>query len=196
MSEQELIAGILAGGNAQKKALNYLYKQGTFKESLTAFIYSQNGTKEDSDDIFQEALYTLYKNIREKKFSGNSSIKTYFLGICKNIWLNRKMKEQRRKKIKEKIDPLQMPHVSSPETPYLFREKITILEKFIEKIGATCKKLLSLFWAGYSLEEIAKKISYKNARGVSAKKVECNNKLKLLFLKHPDMAKYFLYGNE
>ena len=56
------------------------------KEKAIAFLQGKFSLPSaDCEDIFQEAIITLYNNIKNEKLENlTSSISTYFMGICRN----------------------------------------------------------------------------------------------------------------
>lgn len=79
-SDPEIIEGLKKGDTAVFK---YILKK--YFPYVKKYVCKTTGTREDSEDVLQEALYIIYK---KKSEMSKSSFKAYFTGICKNIWLN------------------------------------------------------------------------------------------------------------
>ena len=83
---------ILKKGNDKEieSLYRYLYKE-TFPY-ITKLVLSEKGEKSDAQDIYTESFMILYKNVRNDSFAGDSSFKTYLIGIAKRLWLREKSK--------------------------------------------------------------------------------------------------------
>ncbi|MCK4661419.1 MAG: sigma-70 family RNA polymerase sigma factor [Bacteroidales bacterium] len=66
--------------------INRIYK--TYFGSIHIMIKKNHGTKEESKDVFQEAMIIIYKRIKDKGLNLTCSFKTYIYSICYNLWLN------------------------------------------------------------------------------------------------------------
>src|SRR5689334_17553065 len=69
--------------NKYQKAVNKLYD---VLSTVKNYIRSNNGTTDDAEDIFQDALVVLYKNVQSNSFALTVPLKTYLLAIVKNLW--------------------------------------------------------------------------------------------------------------
>src|SRR5688500_3933555 len=76
------------------RPVRYLYEH-YFEDAATA-IRLKGGTDEDAADIFQEAVLVLIEKIKSGKFREESSIKTFLIGIARNLWLFEKRTRERR----------------------------------------------------------------------------------------------------
>jgi DNA-directed RNA polymerase specialized sigma24 family protein len=84
INDSELITHVKAEEN---HAFSLLHK--FYFPSISYHIRQNNGSKEDAEDIFQEAIIVLLQKIREADFVLTSSLKTYLFAISKNLWFKR-----------------------------------------------------------------------------------------------------------
>ena len=78
--------------------------------------------------------------------------------------------------------------VNEAEVTYgedLSEEIRLIFDRNFNQLGSDCKKILSLYFNGASLEEIRKAIGYKTAHHVADKKYRCKNSLILKIKEDP-----------
>jgi len=164
----------------------FYYINMTYLPSVIQYIKLHGGTKEDAEDIVQDAILILINNVNEGKYQPQDStkIKTYFIGICKNLW-----KEHLRKKARyasfadfdfkiEEFEGYDFLYELTEFEALTERQKI-VLEVF-DNASDTCKKVLSYFYfKNYSHEEIAEKMGFSNAESSKTQKNKCLKKLKL-----------------
>lgn len=68
-------------------AFGVLYKN--YFGSVNHFITNNNGTKHDAEDVFQDTMIAFVANLRQDDFMLEASVKTYIMGIAKNIWFKK-----------------------------------------------------------------------------------------------------------
>ncbi len=176
-SDKEIIDGILLGNKkTHDDALNYVYK--TYYPLIRNFILNNNGDDEDAADIFQEAIIILYNQIKEDKFRGDSTVKTYIYAIARNLWL----KELRK-------HPHQLSDIADTEnfSAVIKEEEVdeadseqkgTILRKLINQLGSGCKDILiDYYYARHSMKEIMIKFGLGSEQAAKNKKYRCMKRL-------------------
>jgi|GEM_PF-4797060 len=148
-----------------------------------------NGT--DKSAIFNNALKTFDKNLKEEKFEfiDEKSIEKYLRLLIDGEIKNEVRKRTRRKKREELCDLL--PEKSKVTSEISREEALKEVSKVIgEKIGKNCQQVLidKHYW-GESYQEIAKKmgITFGSVRNKGS---NCLNKLKEEILKDPKLGKY------
>jgi len=151
-----------------------LYKN--YRKEFLSWTYKTYGAgSEMSSDCFQDAMVVLYKNVQNEKLTDlQSSIKTYVFSIGKNILFRKLNSEQREIPLNEDIyknetvDNLEYPELYNGST---IENKIADL---VQTLKDPCKSILRYFYfRGFSMEEIANEMKYKNAQTVKAQKVRC-----------------------
>lgn len=159
---QKIITGIIAGDSLilkefYKKNLPYVRK----------YILLNRGSIEDVEDIFQEALVLVYHKLRNKKLDLQVSADSYFIGVCKNLWKNQLRKQKILTYQESQIDFIPDTSISIIDTMTL-RSKQELYQKYFTKLNENNKELLSLFFEGKSMNDIATNIGY--TKGYTRKK--------------------------
>jgi len=141
---------------------------------IEKYILSNSGTKDDAQDVFQNALVVLYSNTQKPSFELTSSISTYIFSISKNLWL----KELRRKK-NDSDKPLSE-NIIQEEGDFPQKEAlISKVEKALNALSENCKRLIELYhYQNFSWKEIVVKMNYKNEHAARNQKYKCLKKLK------------------
>ncbi|MGI6718699.1 MAG: RNA polymerase sigma factor [Bacteroidales bacterium] len=106
---------------------SYFYKK--CYPSVEYHVLSNNGTKNDAKDIFQDALLNLINIVENKKdYHFNCTVKTLFVAIARNLWLRRINSDKKvYKDCNVKIENLLF-WAYEPEINYLDKDKFLIDE--------------------------------------------------------------------
>ncbi|CAN5184909.1 hypothetical protein BH09BAC5_BH09BAC5_22300 [soil metagenome] len=170
MTDQEIIQSLIAGN--QKAGLKQLYQ---YYPVVRQMILKNSGTKNDAEDIFQEALIILCRKVKEADFELTASIKTFLFSISRLQWMN----ELRRRKISFKVELPEIPAGDDEKlNDYLQEEeKFKKAETALLKLGEKCRKLLQLFYAQRkSFKEIADELDFSNEKIAKNQKYRCMEK--------------------
>lgn len=156
------------------KAIELLYR--VFREDFIQWLQrNQSCSREEARDIFQESVMALYKGIKTGKITEiQMTVKAYLFGIGKKVYLNKLRKKQ--------IETTGMENVPNLSEE-LFQKKIeeeslnnlqkNIL-KLLEKMRNPCRAIIySFYYKGWTMQEIAEEMGYRNARVVKSQKVRC-----------------------
>jgi RNA polymerase sigma factor (sigma-70 family) len=164
MTDSEVLKRIR---NGDESALDYLYKKNY--KMMTKIVLNNNGSEDEAKDIFQEALIVFW----QKAVSGNlvlsSKISTYIYSICQNLW--RKELERKSRLSDEERD---LPELDEADRI----ERIKVINECIEKLGETCRKILTYYYFDdLSMQDIAKVMGFANADTAKTKKYKCKKEL-------------------
>ncbi|MCF6241818.1 MAG: sigma-70 family RNA polymerase sigma factor [Bacteroidales bacterium] len=175
MSDRKIIHLIREG--KESIALKKLYK---IFPAVMSYVINNNGTEQDAEDIFQEALAIFLTKVLEDHFILKSSISTYLFGICKNL------NYEKNRKLKKKIDFennfLSDEDLKTIEEYHNQEEKYKELDKALLTSGKKCEELLELYYHHkLSMKQIAKLLGYANEKSAKTQKYKCIEKLRKLF---------------
>lgn len=160
----------------QDAALEQLYFRN--KSKIEAYIGRNNGTKEDAEEVLQDALVTIFQAIRKPGFRLTSKLDTFLFGVARNIWFKRLRKQRR------EIETVSIPdQVSSPEwileeepQSYAISDKMLQL---IRKMSNRCREILTMIYVEEKeVSEIMEALEYQSLQVVRNKKSTCLKKLK------------------
>ncbi len=160
--ERQILEGIL---NGDEKILKAFYRDNM--PYIKKYILKNAGNHEDVEDVFQDAMVFIYQKMKTDSIHLESSLRTYFYGVCKNIWRNRLRRNKKMVITNDLIDEKEhtensiVDEIINKEQEYLYR-------KHFSKLGTTCQQLLTLLFKGKSMREISKVIGY--SEGYTRKK--------------------------
>lgn len=148
--------------------------------SIAKHIKQNNGNSADAEDVFQEAVVVLLKNIRRSDFVLSSSLQTYLYAISKNLWL----KHLRNHKIVhlEGSHPLGDDRFQT-EAFFMdfFPEKTKEQKVFtwLEKITLNCQYIIkALFLESETMQSLMAKMGWRNKHTADNQKYKCIQQLK------------------
>ena|GEM_PF-2045384 len=77
-SDAQLMQHLLGNAPQREALFAYLYRRSGWREWVLHHVSTSGGDVPAGEDVFHEALILFDRNIREKRFLGESSLKTYF----------------------------------------------------------------------------------------------------------------------
>ncbi|MEI6174598.1 MAG: sigma-70 family RNA polymerase sigma factor [Bacteroidota bacterium] len=186
---------VLINGLRQRKQrhINYLYQE--FTPVVRHFVKQNSGNQCDVDDLVQDAMIVLYKRILNQPFELKCSLKTFFISICKNLWLQRLDNKYR-------LLFLADFEVNEPRGGYSFEEaeinednnvKRRLMYKNIQSLPADCQHLLELHFLKVPYKEIARLLKFTDDLAVKARKYHCKGLLRKKIMNDPEYYQYFEY---
>lgn len=158
--------------NKYQKAVNGLYD---VLSTVKKYIRSNNGTSDDTKDIFQDALVVLYKNVQSENFTLTVPLKNYLLAIVKNLWLQ---ELRRRNKM-----PVAVVQADIPDITFNEDKNFDIAQAAFNLLGEKCRQLLIMFYfKKKSYKELASFLAFGDERTAKNQKYRCLQKAKENFI--------------
>jgi RNA polymerase sigma factor (sigma-70 family) len=186
-SDEAIIEGLRL---RKENIIKFVYRE--FFTMTRHLIINNSGTDQDAEDVFQDALVIVYKRIIIDELSLNSSLKTFFYSVCRNIWLQRlsKLKEQNHVFVDfESITAI--PEPSIEEIQNIENAKHKLYQTHFLNLSEDCQKVLQLFLKKISLREIASIMGYKTENYAKVRKYNCKEELKTRILNDPNYLKLY-----
>jgi RNA polymerase sigma factor (sigma-70 family) len=186
-NDQRILAGIFS--NDLNAIIHQLYKQ--YSGLVIAYIITNQGSQQDGEDVFQEALIAFINLVKSGKFRGEASLQTTFVSIARNIWLN----EQKKRKsldTRGKLFENARQQEADPASQLLQRE---ISEQFLElmaRLGESCKSLLTMvYYENLTYKEILERTHFESEQVIRNKKYKCMKELTDLIKDNPTLKNFF-----
>ncbi len=186
LNDSALVAAIRKGGSEREAALRTLYGDGELKAKSVAYVRNNNGNAEDGQDVWQESIIALDRNIRQGKFREDAPLRGYLFSICRFVWMN----QLRKKAHTTLVEELPIQSAPDPETPELTmmdEERKGLLNQLLDKLGDRCRKILELWKLSYSMEEIAEMLGFSSEAMARKAKYRCQQSLMELVQQSPDL---------
>jgi len=141
------------------------------------FIITASGTKQDAEDVFQEAILILFRNIKDEKFEHKSRVETYLYSICRHLWLDILRKRKRELKHQSEFG---LQFSSEQMSDDINEQKdISLAEAAFKMLGEKCRELLQLFYfKKQNMVAIAKHLGFGSEQVAKNQKYRCIEKAK------------------
>lgn len=167
MNDDQIIE--LIKDNNSQKAFIVLYKHFPM---IRKMIMTKGGSKDDAQDIFQEALIVFYNKAKDENFKLTSQLSTYLYSVSNYLW-----KDELRKREKAMTYKVEQQMGDKEDDLFIELEKeeeIKLAERIINELGDRCRELLILFYSGtMKLKEIGVKMGYNSENTVKTQKYKC-----------------------
>jgi len=172
MKDQSLLQ--LLTSEKKEKAFVKIYR---YFPKVSRFICKYGGTKEEAQDVFQEALLIFYRKAKTPNFKLTASIETYIFSICKYTW---KDQLKQKNKFTHSFEHAFTSDDTIPvEVHVQEEEKYQLAEKALRSIGDKCLQLLSLFYINKKkMREIADLLGFTSESSAKTQKYKCLEKAK------------------
>jgi RNA polymerase sigma factor (sigma-70 family) len=186
-NDQRILAGIFS--NDLNAIIHQLYKQ--YSGMVIAYIITNQGSQQDGEDVFQEALIALINLVKSGKFRGEASLQTTFISIARNIWLN----EQKKRKsldTRGKLFENARQQETDPASLLLQREVSEQFLTVMNRLAEGCKTLLTMvYYENLSFKDILNRTHYENEQVIRNKKYKCMKELTDMIKDDPAFRNYF-----
>lgn len=180
--DKEILDCIRTGNN--NGALSYLYDESLAK--VRQYIMKNSGTKDDANDIFQDAVIILFNQIRLNKFNEAYSIDSFMYSVSRNLWID---KVRRAKKFTSYESPEQFSFVTSDQDhldDLISKEKTQAMKTVFNKLDKKCRQILNyVIHDKYSMKEIKEKMGYTSENVAKTTHYRCKQYLKELVKSNP-----------
>jgi len=152
--------------------INEIYKKSAGK--VKSFVVFNNGTANDAEDIFQEALVDIYNQAKYKDLQLTCPFEPFLLLVCKRKWLNALKKKSVLQVTNNEDDLLLVGEDTFEQAEQLADQaaQSEIFLKAFEKLGERCKEIIQWSMQGDAQEKVAEAlgVTYGYLR---KKKSEC-----------------------
>lgn len=171
MSDNKIM-GLFKNGK-REKAFKELYKLYPRIEKL---ILSKGGTKADANDVFQEALIILNRNLEKSDFKLTSSFYTYLYSVSRFVW-----KDTQKQFSKQELHDLESEQVAILDA-VLEEQKYRTAEQAFRELGERCQQLLKWFYIKkMTFKFIAERMQFKSEKVAKNQKYKCLQKAKDIY---------------
>ncbi len=166
----QLLKGALKADN---RSIQQLYDLAL--PSVISWVEENSGTEADARDIFQEALIALFRKLESGDFTLTCTLKSFLRIMCRNLWLT-KLRDRK----KYKASPLEGIEEVSLEKDVVEHleqsDRNRLFFKHFDKLGESCRKILSLFFDKTPLAEIAIQMD-TSENYIKKRKFQCKEQL-------------------
>lgn len=181
---KSIIDSIRSGEN--QKALKHLYKGPLNK--IRRYILNNSGTIDDADDVFQDAVVTLFHYVKTGQYKSEYDLDGFLFRVAKNAWIdkNRNKNNAANEAVKDEY--------ASSDHDYLGdlikEEKLKIFHQLFDKLEDNCKKLLTyIVYDKKSLKEVAELMGFKDTNVAKNQHYRCKKYFSKIVFQHKEALK-------
>jgi RNA polymerase sigma factor (sigma-70 family) len=157
-------------------------------KKVRQYILKNNGSKEDANDIFQDAVIVLFNQIRLNKFNENHSIDAFIYSVARNLWIDKVRRDKKFTSFDSNNDYLNRSSDTDHLEYLIQKEKSSAMQQVFKLLDEKCQKILHFViyekrtmkeikeLMGYSSDDVAKTNHYRCKQYLS-KLVKSNTEL-------------------
>ena len=183
--DKEILESIRKGDN--NKALSYLYDESLVK--VRKYILKNSGSKDDANDIFQDAVIIFFNQVRAQKFNEAHSIDSFIFSVGRNLWID---KVRRQKKFASYESPEQFASISGDFDhleDLISKEKTLAMKNIFSKLDEKCQQVLNyVIYEKCSMKEVKEKMGYSSENVAKTTHYRCKQYLKELVKSNPSLV--------
>jgi RNA polymerase sigma factor (sigma-70 family) len=173
---QELtVDGILAGiKERDTKILDLIYTE--FYPQLKGFILRNQGTEEDAQDVYQDAVLVIYQKLQQANLAMNCSFNTYLYSVGRLLWL----KQLERRRLLSYVANEVFEDLDLDGDLLLIdraNERYKLYQDHFNQLSYNCQKILEMFLAKIPVKDITRILGYKSDQYTKKRKHQCKEKL-------------------
>ena len=198
-TETALVAALKSGIETERdKALKQLLLDPVVKGKVYDLLNNVYHLKHlELDEILQEGLILLDDLVRSGKFRGDSSVRTYYISICKNLMRSDMSKVKRmillddERDMDGKDEASADVHILIEERSDEEQKRTVILQQLLTQITEGCQDTLSLYYyKAFSTAQVAAERGLANANQGKKALSRCREQLRNLIIENPSLATF------
>lgn len=173
-NKAEILKAIKSGEH--NKVLSFLYDSPLKK--VRQYVMKNNGTKDDANDIFQDAVIIFFNQVRNNKFEEKYDIDGYIFSISRNLWIDKIRRDS-------KMVNYEYPDQYKDESDHtnhlddlISKEKSNAMGIVFKKLDDKCQKILTyVIYEKMSMKQICEKMGYSSEDVAKTNHYRCKQAL-------------------
>ncbi len=165
-----LLQGLMSGDN---QVVKKIYQ--TMSRPITQYLKIQGADQNIAEDLFQEALVSLFKRLNKDNFDLTCRLQSYLKIVARNLWLKH-IRDHKREVLEDTIGHEAISIDGNMQTILESQEKEALLWSYFKTLPEGCQNILQWFFSGSSMREIAEKLNSTVAY-IKKRKYQCKERL-------------------
>ena len=154
--------------------------------ALPIYVMRNSGDYSDVDEVMQESVIVIYRQITADNMDLTSDLKGYFFGVSRMVWSN--LLRQKQKHTEIEIDVTDEGTVSYEEDSQILEK---VIGKAMDRLKPDCREIILLFSQGIEYNEIAARLKLKSEEYARRKKYLCKEALMEIIKNDPEYRDHF-----
>jgi RNA polymerase sigma factor (sigma-70 family) len=189
-TDDELLEGLR---QRRRTCIDYLYQE--YYPVVRHYLKQNSGNHQDVEDLLQDTIIVLYQRCRVQPFILECTLKTYFMSVCRNLWLQR-LERKYRLLYQADCEMHEAQGVYTLEDQELKEENLEqqrLFYKNLMQLPNDCRRLLQLYCLKVPYKEIARLMKYKDEIYVKTRKYSCKKLLRRKIMNDPECQQFLNY---
>jgi RNA polymerase sigma factor (sigma-70 family) len=180
--DQQLLDDLCSSKDKRSQAEFAFFRQ--YQYFINEGCHKYNLNEQDGFSAYSDAVLSVIINIRQQKFDGRSSLKTYLYQVfshkCVDLLRhNTTNKEQANQALALDDAFHQLPDAArSVVEKMITQQQIELTRQKLAELGDKCRTILQLFEEGLTDKQIAGELNYQNAAVAKTTRLRCLEKLR------------------
>lgn len=153
-TDAELLEALYGGAKTRDLALEeFFYTDPGPLMWVVQFVVQRGGSREDAEEVFQDAVIAFDQNVQRQSFEGRSKVMSYFYEIAKRNWFKRFRSMRPEAPVMFQDFGLTEP---PPATDEVAEERMQVYDHGWANLSARCRQLLTAkYHEDMTMKEIA-----------------------------------------
>lgn len=184
LSQEQIIQRIISGNS--DGVLDFLYKNLLSK--VRSYIIQNSGSKDDANDVFQDAVIIFFEYVRKGKFDSEKTIEGFIYSVARNIWIDKIRRGKKMVRLNE------MDLTTEPQETFdvlkdiVDKEKRSAMSSLFDLLGSGCKELMYYqLYEKLSMKEISDKMGFSNENVAKTKNYKCKQRFAEILKTNPKL---------
>lgn len=184
LTDDQLLEALQGNATERDRAIdNYFYSDPQHLNWTINFVLSLNGTREDAEEVYQEAVIAFEQNARKQAFNKESQLRSYFYGIVKNKWFVYFRAKRKTVALNDQEVEAGEPF---PELEERSEEKAAVLQYGLQQLDPRCLGMLKAHYLEKQpMKVIAVEFGFPHERRAINQMARCKDYLRKKMRKHP-----------
>lgn len=185
----KIVDSIEKGDNSS--ALKYLY--GEPLKKVRNYILKNNGSRDDANDVFQDAVIALFNLIKKGKYDRSKDLNGFLYVVAKNLWVD-KIRRDKKRELTDFSESYDHSDYTDHLKNMMSQEKLTAFQTLFNMQSDRCKDLLHYsIYEKLSMKEISKKMGMSNENVAKATNYRCKQALAKLIEENKGLTSSLKY---
>ncbi len=185
----KIVDSIEKGDNSS--ALKHLY--GEPLKKVRNYILKNNGSRDDANDVFQDAVIALFNLIKKGKYDRSKDLNGFLYVVAKNLWVD-KIRKDKKREITDFSESYDHTDYSDHLKSMMSQEKLTAFQTLFNMQTPRCKALLHYsIYEKLSMKEISDKMGMSNENVAKATNYRCKQALAKLIEENKGLTSSLKY---
>lgn len=191
--KDQVIQALQGSPSSYSRAVRELCEDKELQNAVVAMVKKLGGNLDNAEDVFWQGIEIVINNIRTAKFRGDSTIKTYLVAICKNIYL--KYYKHPITVEEEALLKMESPN-ANPEVQQIENDRqkqlVVLYQQFLGKIGVKCKKIFEMLKRDASMQALMEELGYDKIQSARNEAYRCRKKARQIIQENEGLRRQIL----